>query len=165
MTFKTNHPIYGEIAVEESFWTGKKTVYVNGNMLEQVGKNDFAIKNDQGIVYLSLKGNMMTGIKAIISGEEIKIGGSPKWYELVVLIVAFIFNFIWGLSANLCSIIPIVGGAIGGGINGFVLAIGYVIMRKTQKPLFKILIGLGAWIVAFAICAIIGFIIIIMAVA
>lgn len=31
----------GEIVYEESFWTGKKTVSVNGSQLEKISKNTF----------------------------------------------------------------------------------------------------------------------------
>ena len=39
-------------------------------------------------------------------------------FEIVLSILIFAFVMVWGNSAKLCAIFPIVGGAIGGGISG-----------------------------------------------
>ena len=37
------HPVYGEIVYEESFWTGKKSIKIDGNQLIKLGKKVFFI--------------------------------------------------------------------------------------------------------------------------
>ena len=57
---------YGEFVYEESFWTGKKELFLNGEKLEKSSKNVFLINNGE-VVYL--KGNYLTGVKLTINSE------------------------------------------------------------------------------------------------
>ena len=64
---------------------------------------------------------------------------------------------IWGNSVALCSIVPVIGGAIGGGISGIMLATNLIIIKKQSSILKKILITLGMMAATFVICMLAGF--------
>ena len=57
-----------------------------------------------------------------------------------------------GKLVYLCSIFPIVGGAIGGAISALAMIFSAVVMRKVSKPIFKILIGLGFFVATVLVC-------------
>ena len=40
----TKHEVYGEIIYDESFWTGKKEVYINGVKLAKVDKKTYSYR-------------------------------------------------------------------------------------------------------------------------
>ena len=44
-----------------------------------------------------------------------------KWYEYILALIIPIFVLTWGNSVYLCSIFPIVGGAIGGAISALAM--------------------------------------------
>lgn len=80
-----------------------------------------------------------------------------KWYEYILALIIPIFVIIWGSSAYLCSIFPIVGGLIGGAISAPAMIFSAVVMRQVKKkPIFKILIGLGFFAAAVLICYLIA---------
>ena len=75
-----------------------------------------------------------------------------KWYEYILALIIPIFVLTWGNSVYLCSIFPIVGGAIGGAISALAMIFSAVVMRKVSKPIFKILIGLGFFVATLMVC-------------
>ena len=64
----------------------------------------------------------------------------------------FMLILVWGNVPALCEIIPVVGGAIGGGISGLMACITLFLMRNTKKVSHKLLIWLGFLIGTFTIC-------------
>jgi hypothetical protein len=66
---------------------------------------------------------------------------------------------IWGNSQALCSIIPMVGGAIGGGLSGLAGVLCVSMMREKTTGQ-KILISLLATVITFLICAALGFVLV-----
>jgi len=56
----------GEIIYEESFWAGKKTVYINGQPLNKLSKNTFETADG---TKAELKGNFLTGATLTV-GEK-----------------------------------------------------------------------------------------------
>ena len=157
MTTIVHHEIYGEIAYTEGFWTGKKSLTINGCPLMKTGRNSFAFTDQNGNTFTAfLKGNTLKGVTLIIGGSEIAITPKTKWYEILFAIIPLIFVIVWGNSVALCSIFPIVGGAIGGGISGLCGALSLVFIKKTKNIGLKILIALGALVVCVYICYIIA---------
>ncbi len=140
---------YGEIVYDENFWTGKKSLSINGEQLQKVSKKEFKMSNGD---LVSLTGSFFQGAVISINGETIRVVPTIKWYEIVLCIIPLILNVVWGNSVALCKIIPVVGGAIGGAING-AFAVLILAVLKSVKPIWlKILIAIAMTILSFAIC-------------
>ena len=154
-----NSEKYGIIEYYENFWSGKKKVSINGNLMTASSKLSFQTKIDGVDVKALLLGNMFNGMTLKIDEEKFEVYPASKWYEYVLAILSLVLICVWGNSKALCSILPVVGGGIGGGISGASAFISLVLMKKVSNPLYKILIGLGMIIASFAICALIGIII------
>ena len=144
---------YGEITFIESFWTGKKQVLLNNQKLKKVEKNIFVFTDEEGKdIHVLLNGNYINGTTITIGSETIQATAKAKWYEYALAIMIFMIVLIWGNSKELCSIIPIVGGAIGGAINGVMSFSTLIIMKPIKNVLVKILIALGMLAATIAIC-------------
>ena len=129
------HPTYGEIIYAENFWSGKKALTVNGLDTPLSPKKECVIDGKKAVV----KGGYLTGVNLCIESETVAVVSKPKWYEVVLAVIPFIFLMIWGNSKELCSIFPVVGGAIGGGLGGLVAVISLFYMKKSNSLMAKIL--------------------------
>ena len=151
-----NHPVYGEITYEEGLWSGKKTVLFNGQALKRINKNSFSFQQGEAVVTATIRGSVLSGVALLVQGEEIWFYRKPAWYEWVLAVLPFALNIIWGNSTALCSIIPVVGGAIGGVLNA--IAMIYIMIRIREKAILgKVLISLLGTVIAFGISAALGF--------
>lgn len=148
-----NHEQFGEIIYEESAWTGKKSIYINGQKLEKVGRNIYQIPGGETV---TLKGSFFVGTKAVIGAETVTLTQSYKWYEYVLSVIPFLLVIIWGNSVALCSIVPIVGGAIGGGISALFVVLNLLMIKKVNNIAFKVLIPLVVTGVCFLACYLIA---------
>lgn len=144
----------GEIVYEESFWTGKKTVSVNGSQLEKISKNTFKTPDGETV---ELKGNFFQGATLNVESESVRVTPPIKWYEIVLSVLPFILIMIWGNSVALCKIIPVVGGAIGGLVSGLMCVLNCFVIKRINKIYLKILISLAVLIATFGICCGIGY--------
>ena len=151
-----NHPVYGEIVYDENFWTGKKTLFVNGAPMTMMDKKTFYFTWENEKTTVNLKGNYITGLKMIINGKEFQVVPSPKWYEIVCSVFLFVLVLAWGTSPQLCSIFPIVGGAIGGAICGVMAMVNLLVMKAVKKLWLKLLIWLAFIVVTFLLCFIVA---------
>ena len=151
-----NHPTVGEIVYGESFWTGRKTLRINGVYATPVSKKEFLF-ND---VRITVKGSYYTGVTVFYGNEPIEVCPKPKWYEVVLAIIPILFLLTWGNVPELCLIFPVVGGALGGLIGAIFGILSIALMRRSDKPIFKVLIGLGvaalAILTAFLVALIFG---------
>lgn len=147
---------YGSVLYEESFWTGKRKIYINGELFEKDTKKIYIGKIDDKITAINICGNFFTGVKLEINSDIIQVTPSTLWYEYVLFILSFLIVLVWGNSFALCRIIPVVGGAIGGFIAGLGAFLSLFAMKSVKKPLYKVLIGIGSLIAIFGICALIG---------
>ena len=138
------HPVYGEITYNESYWTGKKVLTVNGVKAKAISKKEFVIGEKKAV----LNGSALTGVSLVVDGETLQLSPKPKWYEVVLAILPFLFITTWGNNSTLCSIFPIIGGAIGGALGGAGAIVSLLLMRKAKNVFAKILIGLAATLVA-----------------
>lgn len=147
---------YGTVVYEESVWTGKKSLYVNNEALSRDGKSAFVYTSGTEVVRAEIKGNMITGSKLFIGEEEHELTPKPKWYEIACSVFIFLLIMVWGNSVALCSIVPVVGGAIGGAISALMAFANLMMMKSTDK-LWKKLVYFAAMTVAtFLICFIIA---------
>lgn len=139
---------YGKIIYSESFWTGKKSIFVDDVQLKKTdNKKQYVLFKDGESIWVTLKGNYLSGSTLQIENEVYELSPKLKWYEWVLALIPFILTITWGNSVKLVQIFPIIGGAIGGAISGIGLFLSLLAMKQVQKPGYKVLIGVGACIV------------------
>ncbi len=129
----------GLVTYEESFWTGKKKILVDGQEASKVNKKTFRL-ND---LTMELKGNYVQGVKLMCNGQVHTVVRATYWYEYLLALLPFLFVMIWGNSPALCQIFPIVGGAIGGAVSCVMLILQITVFRLINHPLIKILFSLA----------------------
>lgn len=153
------HPVYGVIRYDENIWTGKRTLAINGTILRKAKKNIYTLGEGESAIPVTLKGNTLLGVTVVIQGQEITILPKPTALEWILSVLPFALVMIWGNNPVLCSIIPVVGGAIGGLVGGAAWV--YCACNMRQKPVGQqIIMGLLATVIAFLICAAIGCVIV-----
>ena len=153
------HPVYGEIIYNESSWSGKRSLTVNGINAQPISKKEYMVNGKRAF----LKGNYLMGSSLMIEGEVIPLSSKAKWYEIILACLPFLFLIVWGNSASLCAIFPVVGGALGGALGGVGAVVSLFFMKSKKMPLAKILIGimmtaaiiLIAFVLALAILSIV----------
>lgn len=159
MTQTIMHPVYGTISYEESFWTGKRTLAINGKSLKKAKKNVYTLQEGETTLTATLKGNLMSGVSMVIDGAEITVTPKTTGLEWFLSMLPLLVVVVWGSNLNLCSIIPVAGGAVGGLIGG--LAMVYCALHIKEKTMGqKILISLLATVITFLICAALGFVLV-----
>ena len=132
------HPVYGEIIYNESFWSGRKSLKINGVYVKPVSKNEYLINEKKAII----NGSFLNGTTLLIDGESIQLTPKIKWYEAVLAMIPLFFLITWGNNVFLCSIFPVVGGGIGGLLGGAGGALSLFFMKTQKKPILKITIGI-----------------------
>lgn len=147
-----NHTTIGSIGYDESFWTGRKTLSINANVLKKIDKKNYLWELGAETKRVKLLGNYLLGVKIVIDNETIELVPKLKWYEVVLCSIMLAFYFIWGNSTTLCSVFPLIGGAIGGGISGALTVFSVLIMKKTERVWLKLLIWSSFFIGCFLIC-------------
>ena len=157
MQTTVTHPTLGTIVYEESAWTGAKQISINGFSLTKKDKKTFVYNDGENVRTLKVQGGMVTGVSLLLDTEVIPVIPKPTWYELTFTVIAFAIIFVWGNSIALCSILPLVGGAIGGGIVGAGAVTNIILMRSARSVGKKLLIGLGIFAATFLACMILGF--------
>ena len=160
MTSIIQHPTLGTIVYEEGFWTGKKKLSINGKPLTKENKKTFLYSDGEESKVVYLKGNFVSGTKLYIDNEIIEIVPAAKWYEIACSVFIFVLNMIWGNSVALCSIIPIVGGAIGGGISGALALLNVVAMKSVKNVALKLAIWLVMTLAMLVICCLLAFLLV-----
>lgn len=148
------HETYGEIVYNESFWLGKKSLTVNGVPAVKLSKKEFELPDGKKA---NLQGNFILGASILIDTELIRLTPKLKLYEIVMCVIPFILIMVWGNVVALCKIVPVVGGAIGGGISGLFSVLGLVFIKSVKPIWLKILIAIAVVGVTFGICCGIGY--------
>ena len=156
MKKEVNHSEFGKIVYEESFWSGKKKITINGKPLIKISKTSYKYASEEESFYVSIIGNFLKGVYLRIKERTVLVCPSTKWYEYVIGFLPLALVLVWGNSAALCSIVPLVGGAIGGAIGGVVSILSIIFMKEAKNILFKVLIGIASLAVCFLICFAIG---------
>ena len=133
------HPVYGEIVYNEGFWSGKKSLTVNGVPAQTISKKLYMIGDKQA----TLQGDFFMGASLCIEDETIQVSPKPKWYEFVLSVLSLLFLVIWGNNPALCAIFPVVGGGVGGVLGGLSFVLSLLFLKKPKTFLHKLLVGIG----------------------
>ncbi len=152
----------GKIDYEESFWTGKKLILIDGKVLKKRSKNVYYLNDGESTNVYYLEGNYFTGVRIRSYGKFAQIIPASKWYEIALSVFIVLFTIIWGNSPSLVSIMPVVGGAIGGLISAAIALLNITLMRKQKNILVKLAIGIGMFIVNVALCSAVGALIVLL---
>ena len=151
-----NSEKYGNILYEESFWTGRKRITINGKVMKATSKTTFELQNEEEEIKALIIGNLLKGMTLKVDEEKFEVYAKSSWYEYVLAFMGVVLVIVWGNSVELCSIVPVIGGAIGGGISGLLAVLSLMTMKKVNNPLLKVLIGLGMFVGTFLICMLLG---------
>ena len=144
---------YGEFVVDENVWTGKIKVFPNGKELAKVDKTRYLIEEKK---YIDFTGNSIKGLYMTVDNQTTQVTAPAKWYEIALSVLIFVVILIWGNSLTLCSIVPVVGGAIGGGLSAMLAVVNLFVMRGIKNVALKLLAFVGIFAVTFGLCAAIG---------
>ena len=144
---------YGEFVVDENVWTGKIKVFLNGKELAKVDKTRYLIEEKK---YIDFTGNSIKGLYMTVDNQTTQVTAPAKWYEIALSVLIFVVILIWGNSLTLCSIVPVVGGAIGGGLSAMLAVVNLFVMRGIKNVALKLLAFVGIFAVTFGLCAAIG---------
>lgn len=143
----------GKIEYEESFWTGKKKLSINGEELTKANKKTFSSADGRTF---TIEGNYLVGAKLNSGEEKIQLTSPIKWYEIALSILPFILILIWGNNETLCLIVPVVGGAIGGAISALTSFANAIIIKGLKPIWLKIAVSILTLGLTFLICYAIG---------
>lgn len=144
---------YGDFVVDENVWTGKIKVFLNGKELAKVDKTRYLIEEKK---YIDFTGNSIKGLYMTVDNQTTQVTAPAKWYEIALSVLIFVVILIWGNSLTLCSIVPVVGGAIGGGLSAMLAVVNLFVMRGIKNVALKLLAFVGIFAVTFGLCAAIG---------
>ncbi len=147
---------YGQIVYEESAWTGKKSICVNGVPLKKTAKNTYCLSEGDVCINFVVQGNYVKGSRLVVEGREIQVTQPVKWYEVAMSVAIFALVLVWGNMPALVSILPVVGGAIGGAISGLFMILNLIVIKQIKNIWLKAAISLGMCAAAFLICAGVG---------
>lgn len=141
----------GTVYYMESFWTGKKQLYINGDFAEKISKNSYMYAGKT----LVLKGNYTFGLRIICDGVEYspsnKAGSKLSWYEYVLAVLPLVFILVWGNSVALNGIFPLIGGAVGGAYGGLIMGLQCVILRKIGNNALKVAASIAISVASIAL--------------
>ena len=141
MTKEFTDPVYGKVVYNEKFFSGRKTIYINGIASTKISAKNYNIRlGDENYIYAYIVGNDFSGKKLMIDSREYQISHKFAWYETLLFIAFFVLFFIWGNSPTLCAVVPIVGGLIGGAIIGLCSALFLMILGKVHNRVARLAI-------------------------
>ena len=129
----TNTVLYGDktITYSENFWTGKKTISINGKELQKIDKKTYKYEDK----FYTVKGSYLTGVELIDGAQSVMLVRKLSTLETLLCFLPFLLVF--------------TGGAIGGLFGGAAYAFNAIYIRKTDKTTVKILYSVLATVVAF----------------
>lgn len=129
----TNTVLHGGnlITYTENFWTGKKTISINGKELLKIDKKRYKYEDK----YYTVKGNYFTGVEMSDGVESITLIRKLTTLEMILCFIPLV--------------VIVTGGAIGGLCGGAACAFNAIFIRKTDKTIVKILYAVLATVVAF----------------
>lgn len=147
----------GTVCYQENVLSGKKSLSVDGEKLTKVSKKEFEYTNAETVTRFTIEGNALQGVNVVVNGQKYEFLQKTAWYEYIVAFIGFVFILVWGNVPALCAIMPVVGGAIGGLIGALGAVLGIYMMRASNKPAIRLLIGFAGSVIAVVICILIGF--------
>lgn len=151
MFITIRHDSYGEISYDENFWSGKKAVFIGGKELVKERKNVFLYDTGDRVIRVTAKGSYWFGAHLEIEGNNVVISRKPTWYEILFSALIYGLMSAWGNSPYLCSIVPVVGGAVGGLIWGVMIVVNLWAMREMDSVPKKLAAWLGILVATFVL--------------
>lgn len=129
----TNTVLHGGnlITYTENFWTGKKTISINGKELLKIDKKRYKYEDK----YYTVKGNYFTGVEMSDGVESITLIRKLTTLEMILCFIPLV--------------VIVTGGAIGGLCGGAACAFNAAFLRKTDNVGMKVLYSVLSAIVAF----------------
>lgn len=133
----------------ESFWTGRRKLFIDGREIEKTGRKLFCDNVDGSLVEYTAKGSFLTGVSVISNKGERHVLASNKWYDWLLICLPFI-----GIPIGI-----IFCGALGAFLSVcfcMFAAIGNAFITRTSLPIaakipLQIVIALFANAIWFAI--------------
>ena len=147
-----NNEKYGNITVDESIWTDKRSVVIDGVPLKKMEKKDFLYQKEGQNICVSITGNIFNGTTLHIGSDEILLTQKTPWYTIMSSAFIVCFVLIWSNIPFLFNIIPMVGGAIGLAVAAACSMLNVIFMARTDKLYIKLLIFLGFFALTVLIC-------------
>lgn len=147
------HENYGTIEFFEGNLIANRKISINGQELTKKSNKQFYLNDGKSVKVI---GGLFSGVKLDIEGEIVQISNPGKWYEIAIYITGLILLIIWSNSVALCSIIPMIGGAIGGLLYAIPAVIGFSFSVKQKNPVLKLIITISSVLLGLIICAIAG---------
>ena len=140
----TNSVTFGDkkISYYEDFWTGKKTIIINGQILKKVDKKTYKYEDE----YCFVKGNYFTGVELTIGVQRVTVVRKLTVFETILCFLPLLM--------------VILGGAVGGVCGGMACAFNAAFIRKNDKVILQILCSLASAVVAFVVYSIISILLI-----
>ena len=129
----TTKVLFGDktITYSENFWTGKKTISIDGEELAKIDKITYMYEGN----YCTLKGNYLEGVTFTIGSQIVTLVRKLTILEKILCFIPLI--------------VIVTGGAIGGLCGGAACAYNLFSVRKTDKTIVKILTSVVSTVVAF----------------
>ncbi len=148
---------YGTIEFYEGNFIANRQISINGQLLTKKSNKQFYLADGKSV---KVVGSIFSGVKLDIEGDLVQITNSGKWYELSIIIAGFIFLMVWSNSLALVSILPMVGGAIGGFLYALAAVLGFSVSVKQKNPILKATITLCSVLLGLILCTIVGVLIV-----
>ena len=132
------------IVYEEGFWTGKKTITIDGVTLENESKKVFTYTTkilDEvygevvNIETYTLKGNILFGAE-LVGETNITVVPKLKVWEIILILLPIL--------------LVLSGGAVGGFFGGFFAVLIACVFRKIKSAFVKVLAAIALTGVAYA---------------
>ena len=137
------HPTYGEIVYQESFWTGKKSMTVNGMVATPKSKTEFVVYLPEGECELAVRGGYVGKVELTVNGEVVQLVPPAKWYEVLLSTLIFGIAVAFGNVPFLAALLPLAGGAIGGAVSGMMAFLTLLFMKSQKTTVNKLLVWAG----------------------
>lgn len=134
----------GTVTYSETFFLGRKELYVDDVLCKKVGKKEYSYTDKDGnTANLSLKGSFISGVTISNGAKNFTLISKPKWYELFIFMLIVLFPIIWGNNVATVEVLPVFGGAVGGAIGGAFAVMSLYTMRFFKRISMKMLVGIG----------------------
>ncbi len=150
---------YGEIIFDENFWTGSRKVFVNGVQLKKMNKKTFVGEIGGVQTTAVITGGFLSGAIIDINGEKYRLTESAKWYDYVFAFMWVAVYIVLSVTPAFYTMVPIVGGALGGAIAGIGAALSLYTIKPMKNIAAKFAVSLaffvGVMLVNFALAMII----------
>lgn len=147
----------GNVEFRESFWSGKKRIFIDGREAVRRDRNLFLWEKDGVEHQIIITGTVFSGLCVVIDKLSYRLTEPLPWYSYVIVIGGALFCAIWMFTPALVELVPLVGGAIGGGIVGLFVAIQIYVARILQRWWTRVLVGLSLVAANYLSLMLIGF--------